>query len=78
MPAFRADFREPPADNGGDRTGWLGRQDSNLGMAESKSKCLLNDFKAAPAPHVGSRPGPSDELDQADDGLCFGRASIRY
>src|SRR5260370_4535689 len=23
MPAFRADFREPPADNGADRTGWL-------------------------------------------------------
>jgi len=28
-----------------DRTGWLGRQDSNLGMAESKSAyfaCLVN------------------------------------
>jgi hypothetical protein len=24
----------------GDRTGWLGRQDSNLGMAESKSAAL--------------------------------------
>src|SRR5262249_32106162 len=40
MPAFRADFREPPVDNGGDQTGWLGRQDSNLGMAESKSAAL--------------------------------------
>jgi len=40
MPAFRADFREPPADNGGDRTGWLGRQDSNLGMAETNPPIL--------------------------------------
>ena len=28
-----------------DRTGWLGRQDSNLGMAESKSTCFAFDFK---------------------------------
>jgi hypothetical protein len=27
------------------RTGWLGRQDSNLGMAESKSDKFFNDFK---------------------------------
>jgi hypothetical protein len=31
------DFEGPPANNGGDRTGWLGREDSNLRMAESKS-----------------------------------------
>src|SRR5437764_7667484 len=37
MSAFRADFPESPADNGGDRPGWLGREDSNLRMAESKS-----------------------------------------
>jgi len=28
-----------------DRAGWLGRQDSNLGMAESKSTCSAFDFK---------------------------------
>jgi YVTN family beta-propeller protein len=28
-----------------DRTGWLGCQDSNLGMAESKSTCFAFDFK---------------------------------
>ncbi len=59
MPAFRADFREPPADNGGDRTGWLGRQDSNLGMAESKSAALPLGY--APSQGPQSRPDDSDE-----------------
>jgi hypothetical protein len=28
------------------RTGWLGREDSNLRMGESKSRRLLNGFNA--------------------------------
>ena len=32
-----ADFGGPPANTGEDRTGWLGREDSNLRMAESKA-----------------------------------------
>ena len=31
-------FLTKPEMADGDRTGWLGRQDSNLGMAESKSR----------------------------------------
>jgi hypothetical protein len=30
MARNRGDFESPPANNGGDRTGWLGREDSNL------------------------------------------------
>jgi hypothetical protein len=36
--------RWPPSARRRDRTGWLGRQDSNLGMAESKSTCSALHF----------------------------------
>src|ERR1700674_4101460 len=38
---------------------WLGRQDSNLGMAESKSAALPLGYAPSPAPR--SRPDDSDE-----------------
>jgi hypothetical protein len=31
---------------GAGQTGWLGRQDSNLGMAESKSRYFAGEIKA--------------------------------
>ena len=40
LPRSRADFGGPLANRGGDKTGWLGREDSNLRMAESKSAAL--------------------------------------
>jgi hypothetical protein len=46
MPAFRADFRDPTANSGGDRTGWLGRQDSNLGIPKVYLFELSNEFAA--------------------------------
>src|SRR6266849_1593739 len=42
-----------------DRSGWLGRQDSNLGMAESKSAALPLGY--APSQGPRSRPDDSDE-----------------
>jgi hypothetical protein len=70
MPAFRADFREPPADNGGDRTGWLGCQDSNLGMAESKSTYFAFDFKDHSEKSAKFDPFPINRLDP--DSECAG------
>jgi hypothetical protein len=64
VPAFRADFREPPADNGGDRTGWLGRQDSNLGMAESKSAALPLGYAPSAAHESGADDSDACTADQ--------------
>src|SRR5262249_19062005 len=36
----RGDFRDHATISSGDRTGWLGREDSNLRVAESKSAAL--------------------------------------
>jgi hypothetical protein len=36
MPRNRVDFGGLAASSGGDRTGWLGRRDSNLCISESK------------------------------------------
>ena len=53
----REHFRHPEV-RYGDRTGWLGRQDSNLGMAESKSAALPLGY--APTPSDWRRPlGPA-------------------
>ena len=39
-------FRLVPRQKSRDPTGWLGRQDSNLGMAESKSDYFINAISA--------------------------------
>ena len=50
-----------PGKNSGDGNGWLGRQDSNLGMAESKSTALPLGYAptrrtiAAPTPPINVR-----------------------
>jgi hypothetical protein len=46
LPRYRVVLRGFRVFAGGDRTGWLGRQDSNLGMAESKSAI---SFRQAPS-----------------------------
>ena len=56
-----------------DGTGWLGRQDSNLGMAESKSAALPLGY--APIPSDWRRPpGPAA---QHSDGACAKQCSTR-
>jgi len=53
-----------------DRTGWLGRQDSNLGMAESKSTCFAFDFKDHSEKSAKFDPFPINRLDA--DSECAG------
>jgi pimeloyl-ACP methyl ester carboxylesterase len=48
---------------GRDRTEWLGRQDSNLGMAESKSTCFAFDFKDHSEKPAKFDPFPINRLD---------------
>ena len=48
-----------------DRTGWLGRQDSNLGMAESKSAALPLGY----APAAG-KEWPEGAQSTQDQGYC--------
>src|SRR6266446_10882177 len=54
----------------GPRTGWLGRQDSNLGMAESKSTCFAFDFKDHSEKSAKFDPFPINRLDA--DSECAG------
>jgi hypothetical protein len=44
------------------RTGWLGRQDSNLGMAESKSICFLIKINAHSENCTEFAPNPINRL----------------
>jgi len=53
-----------------DRTGWLGRQDSNLGMAESKSTCFAFDFRDHSEKSAKFDPFPINRLDA--DSECAG------
>ena len=53
-----------------DRTGWLGRQDSNLGMAESKSTCFAFDFKDHSEKSAKFDPFPINRFDA--DSECAG------
>src|SRR6266699_2387281 len=53
-----------------DRAGWLGRQDSNLGMAESKSTCFAFDFKDHSKKSTKFDPFPINRLDA--DSECAG------
>jgi hypothetical protein len=46
-----------------DRTGWLGRQDSNLGMAESKSTYSAFDFNDHSEKSAKFDPFPINRLD---------------
>src|SRR5713101_3448909 len=48
---------------GRDSAGWLGRQDSNLGMAESKSTCSAFHFKDHSEKSAKSDPFPINRLD---------------
>src|SRR5260221_4648791 len=50
-----------------DRTGWLGRQDSNLGMAESKSDAGGENVVVDPDPLL-TDPTPVRVLDPSSDG----------
>jgi hypothetical protein len=54
MPAFRADFRESPADSGGDRTGWLPWKDSNRSASisnRSQGRFRFSDRRQAHRSH---------------------------
>src|SRR5258707_6836733 len=51
-----------------DRTGWLGRQDSNLGMAESKSTCSAFDFTHHSKKSSEFDPFPINRLDADSEG----------
>ncbi len=61
----------------GDRTGWLGRQDSNLGMAESKSTYSAFDFKGHSEKSANFDPFPINRLD-ADSECATGAAQVLW
>jgi len=59
-----------------DRTGWLGRQDSNLGMAESKSTCSAFDFNDHPGKSANFDSFPSNRL--GADSECAARRAQAF
>jgi hypothetical protein len=59
-----------------DRTGWLGRQDSNLGMAESKSTCSAFDFNDHPEKSANFDSFPSNRL--GADSECAARRAQAF
>src|SRR5258707_13180488 len=58
-----------------DRTGWLGCQDSNLGMAESKSTCFAFDFKDHSKKSAKFDPFPFNRL--GADSECAAHRAVR-
>ena len=66
---------------GRDRTGWLGRQDSNLGMAESKSDQFAFNIKAHFEKSAGYGPSSVNRLAtfskcQAPSSLLWAQAGL--
>src|SRR5260221_3632257 len=59
-----------------DRTGWLGRQDSHLGMAEFKSTYSAFDFKDQSEKYANFDPFPINRLDA--DSECAGGAALGF
>ena len=59
-----------------DRTGWLGRQDSNLGMTESKSTCSAFDFNDHPEKSANFDSFPSNRL--GADSECAARRAQAF
>src|SRR6266478_5677692 len=58
-----------------DPGGWLGCQDSNLGMAESKSTCFAFDFKDHSKKSAKFDPFPFNRL--GADSECAARRAVR-
>jgi hypothetical protein len=67
--------RNPCVRNGPGRS-WLGRQDSNLGMAESKSNLFLSFCQLAFRNVAGVHP-QSDQLVRACFGMCRASSDAR-